>query len=53
MAKIKISDLAQSHTNAKSFLTDLEEISDKDLKAISGGFKWRGLRESTNIIDLR
>jgi bacteriocin-like protein len=54
MAKITtISDLAQSQTNAESCLTDLEELSDKELKAISGGMKWRGREGSNNIEDRR
>jgi len=53
MAKITISDLAQSRMNGESSLTDLEEISDKELKAIRGGYQWRGRRRSTNVEDLR
>jgi bacteriocin-like protein len=53
MAKTTISDLAQSGTKAESFLTDLEELSDKELKAISGGYKWKGRRQSTNVEDRR
>jgi bacteriocin-like protein len=55
MAKITISDLAQSRTNPESCLTDLKELSDKELKAISGGMKMPGslYPGSTNIQDRR
>lgn len=49
MASIKINNLLDVTKN----LSFLEEVSDQNLKAIIGGYEWRGRPESTNVEDRR
>ncbi len=49
MASIKINNLLDVTKN----ISFLEEGADKKLKAIIGGYKWKGRPQSTNVEDHR
>lgn len=40
-------------TIKKLDLSSVKTLSSKEMKTVVGGFKWKGGRESNNVIDLR